>query len=77
MGVIKGSEQTLDRPDGYLDRAAYENLSHRSQATFSNQRDHIYTLFMAYLKRKRTRGDYDAADRSDAKRFVFLFAYVS
>jgi hypothetical protein len=67
MGVIKGSEQTLDLPNGFLDRDTYDGLSHRSQATFSTQRDHIYSLFLAYLKRKKSRGDYDAADR-----FVFL-----
>ncbi|OBZ79120.1 TPR and ankyrin repeat-containing protein 1 [Grifola frondosa] len=66
FGVIKGSEQTLKCGEGFLDKDAYYSLSHRSQATFSNQRDAIYKLFQAYLKRKRERGDYDAADRTHA-----------
>ncbi|KAI9068145.1 hypothetical protein FKP32DRAFT_1672451 [Trametes sanguinea] len=66
MGVIKGSELALHHPRGYLDRETYCNLSHRTQATFASQRDNIYRLFQAYLKRKKERGDYDAADRTHA-----------
>ncbi|KAH9855762.1 hypothetical protein C2E23DRAFT_548924 [Lenzites betulinus] len=66
MGVIKGSEQSLDCPKGYLDKTMYHELSHRTQATFANQRENIYKLFQAYLKRKKERGDYDAADRTHA-----------
>lgn len=62
-GVIKGSEQALSHSEGYLDKIAYCKLSHRTQATFANQRENIYKLFQAYLKRKKERGDYDAADR--------------
>ncbi|KII86508.1 hypothetical protein PLICRDRAFT_44106 [Plicaturopsis crispa FD-325 SS-3] len=64
MGVIKGSEQALAHPECYLDKDAYDNLSHRTQATFATQRDLIYGLFQVYLKRKRGRNDYDAADRT-------------
>ena len=63
LGVIKGSELALTREEGYLDKQAYYNLSHRTQGTFANQRECIYKLFQAYLKRKKERGDYDAADR--------------
>ncbi|KAI0757678.1 hypothetical protein C8Q80DRAFT_1134850 [Daedaleopsis nitida] len=66
MGVIKGSELALDRAEGHLDRETYYNLSHRTQGTFANQRECIYQLFNAYLKRKKERGDYDAADRTHA-----------
>ncbi|KAH9910160.1 uncharacterized protein B0H18DRAFT_516086 [Fomitopsis serialis] len=64
MGVIKGSEQSWECEDGYLDRVSYYNLSRRTQATFGNQREVIYDLFHAYLKHKRRRGEYDAADRT-------------
>ncbi|TFK88273.1 hypothetical protein K466DRAFT_598787 [Polyporus arcularius HHB13444] len=64
MGVIKGSELALERPEGYLDKDTYYGLSHRTQGTFANQREGIYKLFNAYLKRKKERGDYDAADRT-------------
>ncbi|KAH9931245.1 uncharacterized protein B0H18DRAFT_929725 [Fomitopsis serialis] len=64
MGVIKGSEQSLNHKDSYLDRESYYNLSHRTQATFAYQRDVIYNLFHAYLEHKRRRGEYDAADRT-------------
>lgn len=63
-GVIKGSEQALSHLGGYLDKGAYYKLSHRTQATFASQRENVYKLFQAYLKRKKERGDYDAADRS-------------
>ncbi|KAI0762352.1 hypothetical protein C8Q74DRAFT_1336826 [Fomes fomentarius] len=66
MGVIKGSEQALEKPQGYLDKEGYCNLSARTQATFASQRESIYRLFQAYLKRKRERGDWDAADRTHA-----------
>ena len=63
-GVIKGSEEALAHPEGYLDMESYCKLSHRTQATFASQRENIYSLFQAYLKKKKERGDYDAADRS-------------
>ncbi|KZT68439.1 hypothetical protein DAEQUDRAFT_671296 [Daedalea quercina L-15889] len=62
--LIKGSEQSLKSKDGYLDRSSYLKLSRRTQATFATQRDQIYDLFLEYLKHKRRRGDYDAADRT-------------
>ncbi|KAI1785420.1 hypothetical protein LXA43DRAFT_132940 [Ganoderma leucocontextum] len=64
MGVIKGSELALDRPEGYLTKEAYNGLSYRTQGTFANQRENVYKLFEAYVKRKKARGDYDAADRT-------------
>lgn len=64
MGVIKGSEQTLKTEGHVLDRTTYMTLSHRTQSTFSSKREEIYNLFQAYLRMKRKRGEYDAADRS-------------
>jgi hypothetical protein len=64
LGVIKGSEHTLKREEGYLDRAAYLELSHRSNSTFASQREVVWKLFEAYLKRKRSLGHRDAADRT-------------
>ncbi len=61
--MIKGSELALDRPEGHLTREAYNRLSHRTQGTFATQRETVYKLFEAYVKRKKARGDYDAADR--------------
>ncbi|KAI0656844.1 hypothetical protein C8Q70DRAFT_1158814, partial [Cubamyces menziesii] len=66
MGVIKGSEEALAHPEGYLDMESYCKLSHRTQATFASQRENIYRLFQAYLKKKKERRDYDAADRTRA-----------
>jgi hypothetical protein len=64
MGVIKGSEMTLDSDTHFLDSEAYLNLSARTQATFASRRKEIYLLFEAYLKMKRDRREYDAADRT-------------
>lgn len=66
MGVLKGSEQTLAGTGTHLGKDQYFGLSHRTQGTFINQRETIYKLFQAYMKRKRERGDYDAADRTHA-----------
>ncbi|KAI0321916.1 hypothetical protein OF83DRAFT_135754 [Amylostereum chailletii] len=66
MGVIKGSEQTLSLPHPFLDRDAYLNLSARTQATFASRRKQVYALFEAYIKMRRERRDYDAADRTHA-----------
>ena len=63
IGVIKGSEDTVGMKDRCLDRESYRSLSTRSQATFSNKRDDIYDLFMAYTKLKKRGFDCDAADR--------------
>ncbi|PCH33053.1 nucleoside triphosphate hydrolase protein [Wolfiporia cocos MD-104 SS10] len=64
MGVIEGSEDTLNSAGGYLSKDAYICLSRRTHATFADNRDIIYQLFEAYLKRKRARGEYDVADRT-------------
>ncbi|KZV61291.1 P-loop containing nucleoside triphosphate hydrolase protein [Peniophora sp. CONT] len=68
MGVIKGSEKTLE--DGsektWLSLSEYMKLSARSQATFASRRKEIYRLFQAYIRARRERGDYDAADRTHA-----------
>jgi len=64
MGVIQGSEESLSHENRFLDRPTYENLSHRAQYAFANQRDIVYSIFQAYIKQKRLRGDFDAADRT-------------
>ncbi|KAN0138675.1 hypothetical protein V8E53_003663, partial [Lactarius tabidus] len=66
MGVIKGSEMTLDSDTHFLDYETYLNLSARTQATFAGRRKEIYALFESYLKMKRNRREYDAADRTHA-----------
>ena len=63
LGVIKGSETTLTSENYFLDYDTYLNFSARTQATFASKRKEIYALFEAYLKMKRDRGEYDAADR--------------
>jgi hypothetical protein len=63
LGVIKGSETTLDSESHFLDRDTYSNLSARTQATFASKRSEIYSLFEIYMKKKRERREYDAADR--------------
>jgi hypothetical protein len=64
LGVIKGSEATLKRDEGYIDRDTYLKLSHRSNSLFASRRDIIWRLFEVYLKRKRSLGHRDAADRT-------------
>jgi hypothetical protein len=54
---------TLDSDTHFLESEAYLNLSVRTQATFASRRKEIYLLFEAYLKMKRDRREYDAADR--------------
>ncbi|KAH9992492.1 hypothetical protein BJV74DRAFT_397873 [Russula compacta] len=66
MGVIEGSEATLNSDNHFLDYDTYSNLSTRTQATFASKRKEIYALFEIYLKMKRERGEYDAADRTHA-----------
>jgi hypothetical protein len=63
MGVIKGSEDAIGTKHRCLDRESYKSQRVRSQGIFSDKRDDIYSLFMAYTKLKRKRQDYDAADR--------------
>ncbi|KAJ2926878.1 hypothetical protein H1R20_g10207, partial [Candolleomyces eurysporus] len=64
LGVIKGSEQSLSHETRYLDLTTYTNLSHRAQHVFAKQRDQLYSLFQAYMKYKKQRGEYDTADRT-------------
>ena len=63
LGVIKGSERALKTKVGYLSREDYNNMSRRIGA-FVTERDAVYELFEVYLKVKRGRGEYDAADRT-------------
>ena len=63
LGVIKGSETTLNSENHFLDYDTYSNLSARTQATFASKRNEIYSLFEIYTKKKRERREYDAADR--------------
>ena len=62
-GVIKGSEATITQRPHYLDFDQYCSMSTRSYSTFASQRSDIYALFQAYMKRKASLRDYDAADR--------------
>ncbi|KAH9172877.1 hypothetical protein EDB89DRAFT_842082 [Lactarius sanguifluus] len=53
IGTIKGSEKSLEFPNCALDRGTYESLTNRD-----------YSLFEAYQKLKRERGERDLADRT-------------
>ncbi|KAL5535095.1 hypothetical protein ACEPAF_3188 [Sanghuangporus sanghuang] len=66
IGIIKGSQESLEAPDGYLSRETYLDLSKRTRSTFANDRDRIYRLFERYLALKKQYRDYDTADRSHA-----------
>ncbi|KAF9064527.1 hypothetical protein BDP27DRAFT_1425729 [Rhodocollybia butyracea] len=62
IGVIKGSEETLEGVKHYLDPTTYNNLSSRNQSTFADNREDVYELFGVYLARKKQYGDLDNAD---------------
>ncbi|KAF5377111.1 hypothetical protein D9757_008780 [Collybiopsis confluens] len=64
IGVIKGSEETLQGPTSYLERSVYHNLSTRSHSTFANSRADLYDLFNVYMTKQKRTGDVDAADRA-------------
>ncbi|KZP30395.1 P-loop containing nucleoside triphosphate hydrolase protein [Athelia psychrophila] len=64
IGVIKGSESTMDTTPHFLDRATYESLSHRTNSSMVPHRHNIYTAFEYYARLKHNRGDYDSADRA-------------
>ncbi|KAG2070722.1 hypothetical protein BDR04DRAFT_1076592 [Suillus decipiens] len=66
MGIIRGSEQVLGFPDGFLDRSSYLCLSCRSNPVFSNQRDTLYDMFEIYRKFKKQKHHFDVADRTHA-----------
>ena len=68
--MIKGSEQALEQRRGYLDQDGYCDLSSRTQATFASQRDTIYRLFQAYLKRKKERGAFVSVYPDDLSALV-------
>jgi hypothetical protein len=63
VGVIEGSEETLDGSQHYLTSPAYYNLSTRNQSTFADNRDTLYKLFTQYLGKKKWFRDLDSADR--------------
>ncbi|KAG1864912.1 hypothetical protein F4604DRAFT_1683323 [Suillus subluteus] len=65
-GIIKGSEQALAFPDGFLDRPSYLHLSCRSYPIFANQRDTLYDMFEIYRKFKKQKHHFDVADRTHA-----------
>ena len=63
IGVIEGSEEALHYETCYVDAKAYGELSHRRHHVFSTNREKLYALFQAYMKVKKTRGEFDTADR--------------
>jgi hypothetical protein len=63
LGVLKGSEKTLEHLEGHLDQNSYLGLSSRTNSTFAAQRTVVWQLFMAYMKHKRVLGHVDSADR--------------
>ena len=65
-GIMKGSEESLPCPGGFLDEEAYCSLPARSNPTFANQRQTVYAIFEAYCKLKKERRHYDVADRTHA-----------
>ncbi|KIN94541.1 hypothetical protein M404DRAFT_380130 [Pisolithus tinctorius Marx 270] len=66
MGIIKGSELSLQFDNGTLDKNTYCSLSSRTNPTFSDQRECLYALFEAYSKLKRHHQHHDIADRTHA-----------
>ncbi|KIK71556.1 hypothetical protein GYMLUDRAFT_33762 [Collybiopsis luxurians FD-317 M1] len=64
IGVIKGSEETLEGTKHFLERPAYYNMSTRNQSTFAENREDLYELFISYIAKKKRFGDVDAADRA-------------
>ncbi|KAI6022560.1 hypothetical protein EDC04DRAFT_2606960 [Pisolithus marmoratus] len=74
MGIIKGSEKSLEFDDGTLNKITYCGLPSRSNPTFSGQRELVYALFEAYSKLKRQRQDHDIADRTHAILKILLGA---
>ncbi|KAI6046365.1 hypothetical protein EDC04DRAFT_2598161 [Pisolithus marmoratus] len=63
MGIIRGSEKSLEFDDGSLDKKTYCGLPSRSNPTFSGQRESVYAIYEAYSKLKRQRQHHDVADR--------------
>ncbi|KAI6166607.1 P-loop containing nucleoside triphosphate hydrolase protein [Pisolithus thermaeus] len=64
IGLIKGSEKSLEFRNGALDKATYSNLSSRSNPAFSGERNVVYRIYEAYSKLKRQRQHHDVADRT-------------
>ncbi|KAG8794853.1 hypothetical protein FRC16_010327 [Serendipita sp. 398] len=66
QGVVRGSEHSLEFPNGAISRDVYESnvISFRKQSTFSRHRPRLYDLFEIYMKHKFERQEYDAADRT-------------
>ncbi|KAG8821829.1 hypothetical protein FRC18_011189, partial [Serendipita sp. 400] len=66
QGVVRGSEHSLEFPNGAISRDVYESnvISFRKQSTFSRHRPRLYDLFETYMKHKFERQEYDAADRT-------------
>lgn len=63
IGVIKGSEETLNSGKRYLDKASYIGLSARTYSTFATMRETVYQLFEEYKARQQILRHVDIADR--------------
>lgn len=63
LGVILGSEETIETEKGHLSRNSYENISHRIQPAFAEHRALLYDTFLSYLAVKERLDDFDASER--------------
>ena len=71
VGMIKGSEEAVKRPEGFLDLDTYLKVYRRTHPTTIEQRERIYSLFELYSSMKREKYQYDAADRCGSMMLVF------
>ncbi|KDN37507.1 hypothetical protein RSAG8_10106, partial [Rhizoctonia solani AG-8 WAC10335] len=65
IGIIEGSEDTLNSESGVLSRDDYLALS-QGNSLLSSRRDRIYTLYESYRRARGQLGGYDAAERTHA-----------
>ncbi|KAF9033219.1 hypothetical protein BDZ89DRAFT_983953 [Hymenopellis radicata] len=64
IGVIKGSEESLSDPKRFLSEVAYRRINEQQHSTLSGRTEEVYALFQTYMQMKKSKGEYDVADRT-------------
>ncbi|KAL8293616.1 hypothetical protein RQP46_000317 [Phenoliferia psychrophenolica] len=64
LGIIEGSEEAVNTPNGALSEEQYLKLSERAHSTYVSHRPAIYAIYVAYRTLRNSRKYFDRSQRT-------------